>query len=200
MLPEYFSYFAILVGILGIGNYIYQIHKGTTRPNIISWIFWSIAPIIGIYVSYKSGVAIPFLISTFVAGFMPAIVVVFALLRKNAVFKISKFDISCGIFSALAIIIWLTTKNPFLSLVFAILADLFAGIPTIIKSWKNSDSESIGPYLSGIINSIITFLIISNFTFVNYAFPLYLLVLNTIIIFSIKKNYFRYRLSSSYPK
>jgi len=191
MIPEYFAYLTILFGLIGIFYYIKDIIYGQTRPNIISWIFWSIAPLVGIFISYKSGISIPLLISTFMAGFGPLLVVLFLIINKKFYSKISKFDILCGILSLVAIIIWVTTKNGIISLSFAILADLFASIPTINKSWKDSEGEYMSPYLFGILNQIITFLIITNFSFLNLSFPIYLVLINIVIILGIKKHLFR---------
>lgn len=187
MLPEYFAYLTIIFGFWGIFYYLKDIIYGQTRPNIVSWIFWSIAPLVGIYISYKSGISIPLLASTFIAGFGPLIVVIFLILNKKFYSQISKFDIFCGVISFVAIIIWITTKNGILSLSFAILADLFASVPTVTKSWKENAGEHIAPYAFGIINQIITFLIIANFIFLNLAFPLYLILINIIIISGVKK-------------
>lgn len=191
MIPEYFAYLTILFGLIGIFYYIKDIIYGQTRPNIISWIFWSIAPLVGIFISYKSGISIPLLISTFMAGFGPLLVVLFLIINKKFYSKISKFDILCGILSLVVIIIWVTTKNGIISLSFAILADLFASIPTINKSWKDSEGEYMSPYLFGILNQIITFLIITNFSFLNLSFPIYLVLINIVIILGIKKHLFR---------
>jgi len=188
MIPEYFAYLTIILGLLGIIYYLKDIIYGQTRPNIISWIFWSMAPLVGVYIAYKSGISIPLLASTFMAGFGPLLVVIFLIFNKNFYSKISKFDIFCGILSFVAIIIWITTKNGILSLSFAVLADLFASIPTVIKSWKENSGEHIAPYSFGILNQIITFLIITNFAFLNLAFPLYLIIINIIIISGVKKH------------
>jgi hypothetical protein len=192
MIPEYFAYFCILFGIIGSYYYTKDTIYGKTRPNKVSWIFWTIAPFVGSYIGYKSGVSTPLLISTFMAGFCPLLIVIASFFNKNSYWKITKFDILCGILSFIAIIIWITTKNAMLSLIFAIFADLFAGIPTIIKSWKHSETEIITPYSLGILNQIITFLIITNFSFENYAFPFYLILINLTIILGIKKNIFKY--------
>ena len=189
MLPEYFAYLTIIFALIGVSLYIKDTFLGKTKPNRVSWISWTIAPFGGVYVSYKSGVSMPLLMATFMAGFGPLLVVIASFFNKNAYWKITKFDIGCGILSAVAIIVWVTTKNGTLSLVFAILADFFAGLPTIIKSWRHSDTETIGPYLYGNFNSIITFLIIKDFSFLNLAFPIYFLLANTIIILGIKKKY-----------
>ncbi|MFA6251011.1 MAG: hypothetical protein WC603_00045 [Candidatus Paceibacterota bacterium] len=192
MIPEYFAYFSILFGIIGSFFYIKDTIYGKTRPNRISWIFWTIAPFVGVYVAYQSGVSIPILISTFMAGFCPFLVVIFSFFNKNSYWKTTKFDIGCGILAFIAIIIWVTTKNGILSLTFAIMADLFASIPTIIKSWQHSETETVAPYALGILNQLITFLIITNFSFLNYSFPIYFVLVNLIIILGIKKNFFNY--------
>lgn len=188
MLPYYISYLTIILGLLGAISYIKDIIKGKTRPNIVTWIFWAIAPLIGVYINYKSGIPLPLLLSTFIAGFGPLLVVIATLIKNNAYWKITRFDILCGVFSLFAMILWITTKNSTLSLSFAIIADLTAGIPTIKKSWTHSDTEHHGPYSMGIINQIITFLIIKDFSYLNIAFPIYFVLINGIIILGIYKN------------
>ena len=115
-----------------------------------------IAPFVGVYVGYKSGTSIPLLVSTFVGGFIPMLVLIASIFNKDSYWKTTKFDILCGVLSFVAIIIWLTTKNGALSISFAILADLFASIPTIIKSWRHSETENIAPFSFGTLNQIIT--------------------------------------------
>ncbi len=190
MIPEYFAYFTILFGLVGSFFYIKDTISGKTRPNRISWIFWTIAPFVGVYIAYNSGVSIPLLISTFMAGFCPLLVVIASFFNKNAYWKTTKFDVLCGILSFVAIIIWFTTKNTVLALMFAIMADLFAGIPTIIKSWKHSETETISVYAFGILNQITTIFIITNFSFQNLGFPIYLILINITLILGIKKKFF----------
>lgn len=145
MIPEYFAYLSIPIALLSISLYIKGIILGQVKPNRVTWIFWSIAPLIGSYFSYKSGVPIPYVLGVFMAGFGCLFVVFASFLTKNAYWETTKFDIACGIISAISIIIWITTKNGILSLSFAILADFFAGLPTMIKAWKHSDTETIAP-------------------------------------------------------
>jgi hypothetical protein len=186
MIPEYFAYITILIALISISLYIRDILKGKVKPNKITWLFWGIAPIIGSYIGYESGVSLPLLATTFMSGFGCILVFIVAIFHKNAYWKITAFDIACGLISAVAMIIWLTTKNGTLALVFAILADLAAGIPTMIKSWKHSDTETLAPYALGILNVFITFLVIKDFSFINFAFPAYLVISNTIIILGIR--------------
>jgi hypothetical protein len=190
MLPEYFAYFTIAFGLLGSFFYIKDIFNNKAKPNRVSWIFWTIAPFVGVYVGYKSGISIPLLLSTFTAGFIPLIILIASCFNKNSYWKTTTFDLLCGLLSLVAIIIWVTTKNGVVSMSFAVLADLFAGIPTVIKSWKHSQTENIGPFSAGILNQIITFFIITNFSTLNLVFPVYLVAINIVIILGIKKKFF----------
>ncbi|MFA5773378.1 MAG: hypothetical protein WC908_01755 [Candidatus Paceibacterota bacterium] len=187
MIPEYFAYLSIPFIAIGSFFYIRDTIRGKTKPNRVSWIFWMIAPFVGVYIGYKSGVSLPLLASTFAAGFCPFLVLIASIFNKNSYWKTTKFDILCGILSLIAIIIWVTTKNGAISITFAVLADLFASIPTIIKSWKHSETENIGPYSFGTINQIITILAISKFSFLNLIFPIYFILDNIIIILGVKR-------------
>ena len=184
------AYLTIPIALSGIFLYIKDTFRGTTKPNRVTWIFWTIAPMVGVYVAYKDGVAFPLLLSTFMAGFGPLLVVIASFFNKKSYWKITPFDGVCGVLSLVAMIMWVTTHNGTLSLAFAILADFFAGLPTMIKAWKHSDTESVGPYTYGIVNQFITFSIITNFSFINYAFPLYFVIANTIIITGIRHKVF----------
>jgi len=189
MLPEYFAYLTILIGICSVYSYIKSMLSGKAKPNRVTWILWAVAPFVATYVGYKSGVALPVILTTFMVGFTSIPVIILSFFTKGAYWKTTTFDVICGILSVIAIIVWVTTKDGILSLVFAVLADLFAGIPTIIKSWRYSETENATSYAIGILNPITAFLIIKNFSFITLAFPLYVALANTIIILGIKKKY-----------
>ncbi len=185
MTPEYISYLTIPIALVSITLYIKDMIRGRAKPNRISWFFWGVAPLLAVYIGHTSGVPTPLLIATFISGFGPLLVVITSFFTKNAYWETTSFDIVCGVLCIIALIIWLTTSHLYLSLTFAILADLFAGIPTIIKSWRYSKTESGAPFVLGMVNSILIMAIMTDFSFQNIAFPLYLITLNAIIIFGL---------------
>ena len=107
---------------------------------------------------------------------------------KKSYWKITKFDITCGIFSFLALIIYIITHNLGISILFAIISDALAGIPTVIKSWKFPETETVGVYVGSVFSNILGLFIIKNWIFSIYSFGIYLIVLNTIIVFLIYRN------------
>jgi hypothetical protein len=132
------------------------------------------------------------------AGFGPLLVVIFSIFRKNAYWKLSTFDIICGIFSILALVLYALTHNLAISIVFAILSDLLAFIPTFVKGWKFPETETSSVYISGLFNNILGLLIINNWIFTIYSFGVYLIIANiVIIVFLYRKKIFKNNLASS---
>ena len=177
MFPEQIIIIGVLINLLCSFWYIKNILKGDTKPNPVSWFIWSLAPFVGVFLQLKAGASWS-VMSVFMAGFAPLLVVIFTLLKRNAFWKIRTLDIVCGIFSVLALVIYIMTSNLWVSIIFAIASDFLAYIPTFIKTWKNPDTETSSVYLGGIINNFISLLIIRNWAFVIYSFPIYLILAN----------------------
>ena len=186
VLPEQFALLTLPIGLYGAYGYIKSTIRGDTKPNRVSWILWTIAPFIGVFMMHRGGAGLS-VFTTFMAGFTPLLVVIASFWNKKSYWKITPFDLLCGLFSLAAITYWVLAKDPIISLYFAIVADLFAGAPTIVKSWKYPNTENITPYVCGLFNSVIAFLTMRDATFASYGFPLYLFLINVVIIYSVKR-------------
>jgi len=72
-----------------------------------------------------------------------------------------------------------------ISILFAILSDGLAAIPTIAKSWKFPETETAAVYLPSVFNNTLALLIIKNWIFTIYSFSIYFIVINMVIVFCI---------------
>lgn len=177
MLPDYIIYFTFLFYIPGYYFYLRDIVHGQNRPNLVSWFMWMLGPMLGAFFQVKAGaglVALP----TFMAGFGPLVIVLFFIWHKNAYWKLTKFDILCGVFSLLALVFYIFTRNLGISILFAILSDALAFIPTFVKSWKSPENESVQPYLIGIATNALGLLIVKDWSFAIYSFGIYFVIFN----------------------
>ena len=181
MLPENIIYITVLISIVGYFFYIRDIFYGETRPNLVSWFFWMLAPFFGVFFQLKAGVGLSVL-PIFMAGFGPLIIILVSIFSKNSVWKITSFDIVCGVLSLMALMFYVFTHNLGISILFAILTDAFAGIPTLIKAWKFPETETAAVYLPGIINNILGLLIIKNWIFSIYSFSVYFILINALTV------------------
>lgn len=184
MLPEKIIYIGVLINLILTLWYIKSIIYGKTKPNLVSWSIWALAPLVAVFLQIKAGAGLSIL-GPFMSGFGPLLVVIFALINKRGIWKITRFDLICGVLAIFALIIYIITHKLAISILFAILSDGLAAVPTIQKSWIFSESESIFAYLGGIINNGLSLLIINSWMFSIYSFSIYIIIINTIIIFSI---------------
>lgn len=184
MLPENIIYLGFLINLFLSLWYVKTIVSGSTKPNLVSWLIWMLAPFVGTFLAVKAGAGLAAL-GIFMAGFGPLLVIIFSLWNKNAYWKINKLDIVCGVLAFSALVLYVITRNLGISILFAIISDALAAIPTIIKSWEFPETESSSTYLGGILNNILALFIIKNWIFSVYSFNVYLILINIIIVFCI---------------
>ena len=184
MFSEKIIYIGLLINLICSIWYIRGIFYKNIKPNLVSFSVWIIAPFVGVFLQLKAGAGLSVL-GTFMSGFGPLLIIIFSLIKRNAFWKINKFDLICGFFSILALIIYIITNKLGVSILFAIISDGLAAFPTILKSLKFPETETSLVYLGGVINNVLALLIITNWTFSVYAFSIYLIIINIIIIFAI---------------
>lgn len=182
-----FQYLVLLVVPLatyGVGVYIKDTFTGRARPNKVSWLMWSIAPLIATFAALSKGVTWAVL-PVFMSGFGPLCILIASFFSKKSYWKLTAFDYLCGFFSALALVLWLITKEANLAIIFAIISDGFAAVPTLRKSWTHPESESPMPYLTGFFAALTSFAAIKYWVFPEYAFATYIAFIDISLLFSI---------------
>lgn len=160
--------------------YIKEIIAGRARPNKMTFLMWSIAPIIAGTAAVFRGATWP-AVPVFVAGFWPLATLLAAMWVRKSYWKLNKSDYAFGIFSALALILWLVTDEPNVAIAFAILSDWFAANPTLVKAWKYPETESAWTYLASSFSGLTGVFAAESFSFAEIAFPAYLFIMMGLI-------------------
>lgn len=173
----------VLIGVFAqaVGGFSYLVDtvKGKIQPNRVSWFLWALAPMIAFAAEIKQGVGIQSL-TTFIVGFVPLCIFIASFVNKKAEWKLRKLDFICGTLSLLGLILWYVTKVGNIAILFSILADGLAYIPTIVKSYHHPESENIKVYFLGLLNPVIALLTIKIWNFQTYGFPLYIFIADLI--------------------
>jgi len=180
MLNQNFIIIGALMGAAGSVAYLVDTVKGKVKPNRVSFLLWSIAPLIAFAAQIKQGVGLESLM-TFSTGFLPLTVFIASFVNKKAEWKITKFDLVCGALSILGLILWLVTKVGNIAITFSIMADGLAAIPTLVKAYKYPDTEIAWPWIATVFGVILTLLTLNGLTFANSGFIIYILIVNTLI-------------------
>ena len=171
-----------LISIGGAAVYIRDTITGETRPNLVSWSMWALAPLIGTAAAFASGADIWATVRIFLAGFLPLLVVIASFFNKNSFWRPTIFDLACGVFSLLALVVWGLTDSPKVAILLAAIGDGFAAMPTIVKAWKFPETETGAVYIASLVSVILVIPSIPTWNIENSAFQIYLLVVNVILV------------------
>lgn len=173
MLNENFVLLGVLISLLGGISYIKDTLQGKIQPNRVSWGLWAFISMVAFSAEISQGVGIQSL-ATFMVGFIPLLIFLASFVNKKAYWKLTKFDLFCGVLSITGLILWYVTKIGNIAILFSIFADLMAGIPTLVKSYKYPETENWIEFMSSFISMSIAMLTFKTWTFAYYAFPLYI--------------------------
>ena len=175
MLPVWVMYVGIFINAVFTLDYLILTLKGKVKPNRVTWLTWSIAPLIGFLsqISQKVGVE-AFLTLSF--SLIPFSIFVASFFNPKAYWKLSKFDLVCGILATTGLILWQITSIPNIALIFSIMADFLGGLPTFRKIIIAPETEEPAPYLAASASGLLTLFTLKQWTFQNYAFSLYIFI------------------------
>lgn len=165
-------------------SYVKDTIQGKTKPNRVSRLLRSIAPMIATVAALSDGVRWAVL-PVFISGFGPFLVFISSFINKKAYRKLEKSDYVCWFFSLLALVLRYITKNPAIAIIFAIISDALAAIPTLIKWWKHPETESPIAFAGWLFNALTSFLALKTFGFTELAFPIYLVIIDILLMGSI---------------
>jgi hypothetical protein len=180
MLPSYFVIIGTGLGVIAALSYLIETLRGKVRPNRVSFFMWSIAPTIAFAAEIGQGVGLVSL-QTLSQGILPFLVFLASFVNKKAEWKLTKFDLLCGLLSLVGLALWLITKVGNVAIIFSIMADGLAALPTIVKVFKFPETEVPWPWFLTAMGVLLSLLTIKQWTFANYGFPLYLFITNLII-------------------
>lgn len=171
---------------------------------IISSFLAAIAPLLYVYDILKKG-ARPHRTTRFVVLIITAIVVaslytqnssvvwlalisfiscliIFTLSIKYGAGGWAKLDILCLIIALVGLVIWKITDNAELALYASIFADFTGYYPTLVKTFKYPKTESLGFFGINLLACTFSILALKNFSFQNVVYPLYLVIINLVMI------------------
>lgn len=185
MINENFIYLGAIISFIGGLSYLISTLKGETKPNKVTWFIWALAPLIAFFATIQQRVGIQSLL-TFMIGFNPLLIFIASFINRKAYWKISKLDMACGSLAIVGLLLWQITGTGNVAILFSIIADMLAGIPTVIKSYYEPETENPNVFLGGGIFSLITLLTITTWSFEYYAFPVYIFAICALLFVLIK--------------
>lgn len=191
MIPDYWAYVAAVINVLGTLTYVADVFRGKARPNRVTWGVLTIAPMIAFASMLSQGVGMAQSIVTFSVGFSPFLIFVSSFLVKHPAWQLKRFDIGCGVLSLFGLLLWWITGEGNVAIIFSILADGLAFLPTLVKAYYHPETESPWTFMASEVATIMGLMTVKNWNFETVGFQLYILAAN---IFAIVFIYFKFGL------
>lgn len=166
----------ILIGIAvnGIGTLSYVIGtlQGKIRPNRVTFFVWSIAPFVAFLAQVSKGVGVQSWMTLSVSIF-PLSVFAAALINRRAYWKLNARDLACGALSLVGLALWYITKEGNIALLFSVLSEGLATLPTVLKAYSHPDTEQAWPWMASVISGVLTLVTITSWDLAHFVFPLF---------------------------
>lgn len=182
----------ILSALFSLGGsvaYIRDTLRGKTQPNRVAWSMWAAAPMIGTAAAISAHADLWATVRIFLASFCPLLVFIASFLNRQSYWKLTAFDLLCGLCSLLALALWATIDEPNLAILLAAAGDGFASLPTIRKAWISPETETGVTYLTGLISVILIIPSIPVWDVQNAAFQVYILAANTLLLVAVYRRF-----------
>lgn len=170
---------ALAIAVISYIPYFRNIFLGKTRPHAFTWLVWGTLNAIA-FAGQVQDNAGP---GAWALGFTAfATLSIFVLSLFKGEKDIRRFDWFCLIGSFVAIIPWLITSDPLLSVVFITLIDVIAFMPTVRKSIKKPWQETLATYTLSIFKYFLIVAALERYTVVTTLFPFVIGTMNVFFV------------------
>ena len=171
---------SLLLSLVSLVPYVRDIIWGTTRPNIVTWGLWTLIQGIATGAQLAAGASWSVVLP---AGefFTVGLVTLLGLIGYGYK-KYGKLDVVSLLCCLLAIALWQLNNDPTLALVFSIVADFFAALPTLKKAYTDPASETLSAYVLVVVSALLAGLSSTLLNFANLAWPAYILFINGAVV------------------
>lgn len=155
--------------------YIIDIVKGRTKPNIVSWLTWTLLTGIATAAAFAAGEPRSALLTL---GASICTTAVLLLGFRYGIAKFSLFDGLCQTGAIVGLILWLVFGSPAIAIVASVTIDLIGALPTIRHAWLKPAEETWQTFLIGTVAAVLTVLSLNSYSVEGLLYPLYLIFAN----------------------
>jgi hypothetical protein len=155
--------------------YLHDTLRGETRPSIISQSLWCLFALLAVVGQYAS-TGFTWSMAVALGTAFNNIIIVTVCLFGYGYRGHTRFDIASGLLALIGIFLWYVTDLPVYTVVFAVIANICAGIPTYRKTFKHPRTENTSAWLLVFGSALFSLFALRTITISSVAFPLFSLL------------------------
>jgi hypothetical protein len=161
--------------VLAIIPYLIDIVRKKTKPNVVSWITWSVLTGIGTAAAFAAG-EWRTAIQTMAVMFWTVSVVLLGLRYGTA--KFTNFDAYCLGGAAIGLLLWYIFNSPAVAIIAAVSIDMVGALPTLKHAWTEPSEETWQTFVLAMIGPILTIASLAQYSVESLLYPGYFVVIN----------------------
>lgn len=159
-----------------------DILRGTTKPNLISWITWSLLTGVATAAAISANENIAALFTG--SATVETTLIVILGLRKGYV-KYTRFDIWCQAGAIVGIVLWQLFDSPAIGVIAAVAIDFIGALPTFRHAWLNPEEETWTAYALAALGGAFAIGALSDYNWVTLPYAVYILIVNILLSYII---------------
>jgi len=178
-----FGFISGLLSVYAFIPYIVDTANNKTHPQRASWLIWSVLGSIAFFSQlYEGAGASLWFAAIQVSG---TIVVFFLSIWRGSGTYLRSSDYWILGAALIGLILWYFTEDAAYALLISICISLLGGCATVVKAFRDPDSETASTWVVFLIASIWALFSVGEVDFVLLAYPLYLTILCSAIVTAI---------------
>ena len=173
--------FLALSALIAVGSvipYVRNIIRGTTKPNLVTWMTWTLLTGIATAAELAGGEMVTAIYTGAIT--LSTLLVVVVGLRRGFV-SYTRFDAVCQFAAIAGIIIWQLFDSPTIAVWATISIDLVGALPTIRHAWYAPGEETWQTYAITTVSGVFAVAALTSYTVLSMSYPLYLIITDTLI-------------------
>ena len=176
---QIFGYTSALLSIVMIIPYIRDIFRLETKPERGSWFIWTVLGFIAFFSQLSKGATDSLWLT---GGQTVAVFIIFLLSFKYGYGGLGRRDVKALIGAGIGLILWYLAREATFALLFVILVDSIGTLLTLLKSYKDPESETLSTWVLSGTSGIFGMLAVGSFNLILLAYPLYIILANYVIV------------------
>lgn len=164
-----------LITIASVVPYIRDILKGETKPNIVSWLTWTILTGIATIAEFAAG-EYRTAIFTSTAVVETSLIVILGLRYGYA--KWSRFDTVCQIGALSGFFFWWLFNSPAAAVIATVTIDFIGALPTIRHSYISPHEETWPTFAMAGIGGALALFAITSYNWTSMTYAVYIVFIN----------------------
>lgn len=177
-MKDFLLIFSALITVFAVIPYIRDILQGSTKPNIASWITWTLLFTVATIAEIA---AHEYRTAFFTASIALETALVVVLGFKYGYARYTKFDAACQVGALFGFVAWWLFNDPLAAVVLVVVIDLLACLPTLEHSWFTPQEGTWVTFAFSGLGGFIAIFALTSFNWASLLYPVYIVLINALI-------------------